>query len=189
MANQLISVLSQNTDEKDKLKQGFESFNYQLSVFSNIDAITKDVSSNHPVMIMIDYNSIVAADRAKVISLFKVIKSARSIVFNVPEDTDRRLAFYELGATRVFDKSYALENITHSVLWLATVLSSSEESKRLYSKGQLEDIPLYTLINSLGSENRSGILKIVTENNSGKIYFAEGDIMPCKAKFESRVRK
>ena len=68
MANQLISVLSQNTDEKDKLKQGFESFNYQLSVFSNIDAITKDVSSNHPVMIMIDYNSIVAADRAKVIS-------------------------------------------------------------------------------------------------------------------------
>ena len=183
MANQLISVLSQNTDEKDKLKQGFESFNYQLSVFSNIDAITKDVSSNHPVMIMIDYNSIVAADRAKVISLFKVIKSARSIVFNVPEDTDRRLAFYELGATRVFDKSYALENITHSVLWLATVLSSSEESKRLYSKGQLEDIPLYTLINSLGSENRSGILKIVTENNSGKIYFAEGDIMSAEVGF------
>ena len=183
MAAQLISVLSQNNDEKEQLKQDFESFNYQISVFINIDAITKDVSTNNPILIMIDYNSIVSADRTKVISLFKIIKSVRSVVFNVPEDTDRRLAFYELGATRVFDKSYALENITHSVLWLANVLSNSEESKRLYSKGQLEDISLTTLINTLGSENRSGILKIVTENNSGKIYFCEGDIISAEVGF------
>ena len=93
------------------------------------------------------------------------------------------MAFYELGATRVFDKSYALENILHSVLWLADVLSTSDESKRLFSKGQLEDISLITLINTLGSENRSGILKIVTENNSGKIYFSEGDIISAEVGF------
>jgi hypothetical protein len=183
MAAQLISLLSQKDEEKEKLRTDIESFNYQVHVFDKIESITKDVSTNHPILIMIDYGSILIADRSKVIALFKAIKTTRSIVYNVPEDTDRRLAFYELGATRVFDKSYALENILHSVLWLANVLSTSDESKRLFSKGQLEDIPLSTLINTLGSENRSGILKIVTQNNSGKIYFSEGDIISAEVGF------
>ncbi|MEJ2542488.1 MAG: DUF4388 domain-containing protein [Calditrichaceae bacterium] len=183
MAAQLISILSQKDEEKEKLRSDIESFNYQVHVFNKIEAITKEVSTNHPILIMIDYSSILVADRSKVINLFKAIKITRTIVYNVPEDTDRRLAFYELGATRVFDKSYALENILHSVLWLANVLSTSDESKRLFSKGQLEDIPLSTLINTLGSENRSGILKIVTENNSGKIYFADGDIISAEVGF------
>ena len=183
MAAQLISVLSQNDEEKEKLRKDIESFNYQVHVFDKIETITKEVSTNHPILIMIDYNSILLADRSKVINLFKAIKATRTIVYNVPEDTDRRLAFYELGATRVFDKSYALENILHSVLWLANVLSTSDESKRLFSKGQLEDISLNSLINTLGSENRSGILKIVTENNSGKIYFSEGDVISAEVGF------
>ncbi|MBN1408924.1 MAG: DUF4388 domain-containing protein [Calditrichaceae bacterium] len=183
MAAQLISILSQKDEEKEKLKSDIESFHYQVHVFDKIETITKDVSINHPILIMIDYSSILIADRSKVINLFKAIKTTRTIVYNVPEDTDRRLAFYELGATRVFDKSYALENILHSVLWLADVLSTSDESKRLFSKGQLEDISLITLINTLGSENRSGILKIVTENNSGKIYFSEGDIISAEVGF------
>ncbi len=183
MAAQLISILSQNNEDKEKLRNDIESFNYQVHLFDKIDAITKEVVTNHPILIMIDYNSILIADRAKVIALFKAIKTTRTILYNVPEDTDRRLAFYELGATRVFDKSYALENILHSVLWLANLLSASDESKRLYSKGQLEDISLNALINTLGSENRSGILKIVTENNSGKIYFCEGDIVNAEVGF------
>jgi hypothetical protein len=183
MAVQLISILSQNDEEKEKLRNDIESFNYQVHLFDKIETITKEVATNHPILIMIDYNSILIADRSKVIALFKAIKTTRTIVYNVPEDTDRRLAFYELGATRVFDKSYALENILHSVLWLANVLSASDESRRLYSKGQLEDISLNALIYTLGSENRSGILKIVTENNSGKIYFCEGDIVNAEVGF------
>ncbi|MEJ2054718.1 MAG: DUF4388 domain-containing protein, partial [Calditrichaceae bacterium] len=183
MPEELISILSKNSDEKDILKHDFETSNYKISVFNNIEVTTKNITENNPILIMVDYSAIVVADRSKVIDLFKAIKSTRSIVYNVPEDTDRRLAFYELGATRVFDKSYALENISHSVRWLANVLSNDDDGKRLYSKGQLEDISLTTLINTLGMENRSGILKIVTANNSGKVYFNEGDIVNAEVGF------
>ena len=39
MAAQLISVLSQNDEEKEKLRKDIESFNYQVHVFDKIETI------------------------------------------------------------------------------------------------------------------------------------------------------
>lgn len=188
MSNLTIFILSSNNDTVAQFRDTFLSSGYGIQLFDEINAAIKNISKDNSGLILIDYEMIVNAERKVVIDLFKMVKMIKAVVFNVPEDTDRRLAFYELGATRVFDKSNSIEEIAIRIQWLLQVLSEKDESHRLYSKGSLENIPLTTLINTLGKENRSGVLKIVTENNSGKIYFNDGDITSAEVGSHSGER-
>jgi len=188
MSNLKIYILTSDENSATQFQERFVSVGYDVNIFQEINEVLRNVNENNLLLILVDYDSIVAAERKTVIELFKIVKITRAVVYNVPEDTDRRIAFYELGATRVFDKSTSVENISNSIRWLLQVLSSSDDGRRLYSKGKIEDIPLTTLINTLGRESRSGVLKIITENNSGKIYFNNGDITSAEVGFHHGER-
>lgn len=183
MANLTIFLLSSDKHIKEQFRDQLSGSGYRILLFDDINDVIKNIPAENPLLVLIDYDTIVSSDRKAVIDLFKIIRINQSMVFNVPQDTDRRIAFYELGATRVFDRSYTFENISSSVQWLLNLLTSIDERQQLFSKGKLEDIPLTSLIDTLGKESRSGVLKIVTANNSGKIYFNEGDITHAEVGF------
>jgi hypothetical protein len=183
MADHLIYILSADDQTAGQLSEQFSASGYGVNYYGDLNSLIKTLVNNNVLLVLIDYECIVTAERKIVIDLFKMVKKIRSVVFNVPNDTDRRLAFYELGATRVFDKSASLDHVYNSVLWLLHVLASTDEKHKLYSQGTLDDIPLSSLINTLGNESRSGVLKVVTENNNGKIYFIEGDIISAEVGF------
>ena len=185
MANLSIFLLSSDNHVKEQFRDQLSGTGYSFRLFDEINDVIKNITAENPLLVLIDYETIVSSDRKAVIDLFKIVRINQSMVFNVPQDTDRRLAFYELGATRVFDRSYTFENISSSVQWLLNLLTSIDERQQLYSKGKLEDIPLTSLIDTLGKEGRSGVLKIVTANNSGKIYFNEGDITHAEVGFHA----
>ncbi len=176
MSKEIVYILDADESRTDFFKNSLKEDGYDTNILSDIASSIDQLADETFLIILIDYRSIVTADRNKVISFFKILNNRNVIVYNVPEDANRRLAFYELGARWVYDSSYSLEEVYYSLRWLLSILSSEFEGHRLFSKGNLEDMPLPVLISTLGRENRSGILKIVTENNSGKIYFYNGDI-------------
>ena len=55
-------------------------------------------------------------------------------------------------------------------------ITAESNPQKLVSKGKLKNTSVASLINKIGRENRSGVLKIATTANSGKIYFYNGDL-------------
>ncbi|MBN2424275.1 MAG: DUF4388 domain-containing protein [Calditrichaceae bacterium] len=177
MSSHTIVVLDSNYDHTEILSGFIESEGYQNIICETIAQADEQVAKHKNSIIMLNYQVILESKRAEVIEFFKkLINRNRLIMYNVPDNADQRLAFYELGAQRVFDTSFSLEEVFYSLKWLLRNLSELESDQQLYSKGKLEDTSLVNLINSLGRENRTGVLKIVSRNNSGKIYFQNGDI-------------
>ncbi|MGD9900688.1 MAG: DUF4388 domain-containing protein, partial [Calditrichaceae bacterium] len=160
----------------DILVNHFNKVEYHTTVLADIPQAMKQVSEEPFLMILVDYEAIVASPRNDVISFFKLLHERNLVVFNVPDNANQRLAFYELGARRVFDQSLELDEVYQSLQLLIKVLEKTTGGDVQYSRGKLEDMSLTSLINSLGKEGRSGILKIVTKYNSGKIYFVNGNI-------------
>jgi len=79
-----------------------------------------------------------------------------------------------LGAKRVFDTSHPLDEVYYGLVWPLKSLWEGSGKNLLISSGTLEDVSLKSLISTIGREQRTGILKIVTSKNSGKIYFKDG---------------
>ncbi len=176
MEMQKIFILDSDKNRTELLVNHFEKDNFSASVLTGIPEAMKQLSEEKFLMILVDYEAIVASSRKDVISFFKLLYDHNLVVFNVPDNANQRLAFYELGAKRVFDQSLELDEVYQSLQLLLKVLAKSSGGDILYSRGKLEDMSLTSLINSLGKEGRSGILKIVTKHNSGKIYFVNGNI-------------
>lgn len=172
-----IIILDSNHDHREILSGFVESEGYQAQVCNSFEDALKRIQANDNGMILLNYQVILESNRSEVIGFFKkLVTTNRLILYNIPENADQRLAFYELGAQRVFDTSFSLEEVFYSLKWLLRNMTELETDQQLYSKGRLEDMSLVNLINSMGRENRTGVLKIVSRNNSGKIYFQNGDI-------------
>lgn len=176
MPDKTIYVLDNDPSRVEIFKEHFSNDELEVLHLNDLPQSSQDLISEKTLTTILDYQIIVNAEREEVVLFFKSLKNSNLVVYGVPENASRRLAFYELGARRVYDTSFPLEEICHSMKWFLHILSISESGQKGYSKGKLEDISLTTLINSLGKESRSGVLKIVTMHNSGKIYFYNGDI-------------
>lgn len=183
MQSNKIFILDTDQSNTDFFTDHLREDDVNIEVVRTLNEIGRYASEQDFRLAMVNYDTIVEADRSKVVEMFKQLLGHNLIVYNVPAKANRRLAFYDLGASRVYDVSQSLFELCYSLKWLLTSTNEATVIKDQYSAGKLEDIPLTTLIKIFGKENRTGVLKIVTQYNSGKIYFNRGDIDDAQVGF------
>lgn len=171
-----LIILSDPGERSGKLISLLESGEYSIHSTEKITEVSKKISSSDITLILINYESIVKDERNNLISLFKNARKTKFVVYDVPEDATRRLAFYRLGAYRILDNKYTVEDIFYFSKNTLTGLEAEAELKESHISGSLDDFNLPGLINIFGREKRSGVLRIQTPISSGKIYFNKGNI-------------
>ena len=176
MSDKKIYIFNSTKTDIVRLTELFREEGQTLEVHSKIPSSGESFPHDSALVYLFDYETIAQSSRDDVIRFFQQISQHNIVVYNVPENADRRMAFYDLGARRVFDRLSALEEIFYGTRWLIEEVLKAKEEDTLFSRGQLEDIPLATLISSLGQEKRTGVLKLITPLSSGKIYFYQGNI-------------
>jgi signal recognition particle receptor subunit beta len=176
MSLNYILILSNKELRTEKLISLFKREEYEVEIVDKIADAVEIIASSEIAVFLINYNSILNTDRKALVSLFKDAQKTNFIVYDVPRDAIRRLAFYRLGAYRILDKNYTDEEIFFFSNNLLTHSDDGTELEEFYFKGNLEDFSLSGLINIFGREKRSGLLRIQTPVSSGKIYFNSGDI-------------
>ena len=174
MSQYPIVILDNDEQRADFFESRFLRDEHHVDIYKNITALLDKTEQHREAAFLIEYNTITSEQREDVIQFYKEFSLQNIFMFDVPDNANKRLAFYELGAKRVFDTSQPLEEIYHGLLWPLKNLWEGTGKNLLISSGTLEDVSLKSLISTIGKEQRSGILKIVTNKNSGKIYFKDG---------------
>jgi signal recognition particle receptor subunit beta len=181
MNSSKILILGNDKKRSNLLISLFKEKNIEVLDAQNIPDADSILSSSDLDLILIEYISIVNAEREKLIELFRDARRTKFVIFDVPHDAQRRLAFYKVGAYRILSVNYDVEDIYFfSENLLSTEKPSLEEKESRFS-GRLQDFSLSGLINSFGKEKRSGVLRIQTPVSSGKIYFNNGHIYHASA--------
>jgi len=176
MAEKHVTIVDSDLAQVEFFDNLLAEEGFYSSSFPAIPDLFDQKDADSSLLFLVNYQVVLAADRSDVISLFQNLKNQGIVVYNVPENANRRLAFYDLGALRVYDSSYSPQEVFFSIKWLMKVLTSEETADESHSHGRLEDIPVKDLILLLGRENRTGVLKIISNNNSGKLYFFDGNV-------------
>lgn len=175
-----IFILDTKQEQAELLNTQFAETEYQVLIFQTVNQLASEIESDSPALCLLDYPTLLDMQREEVIQLFKQINQFEIAVYNVPQDATRRLAFYELGARRVYDSGHSLEELSYSIRWLMRAISDGDLRQTNYSHGDLKNITLDTLIPLLSAEQRSGILTIHAGKGSGKIYFMQGNILDAQ---------
>jgi signal recognition particle receptor subunit beta len=171
-----LLILSGQDDRTKELVSLLENGKYTIHATEKISEAKDKISSSEIALILINYSSIVKAERNKLISLFKDARRTKFVIYDVPEDAMRRLAFYRLGAYRILDKKYTVQDIYYFSENTLTEVETDDTLKESHISGSLQDFNLPGLINIFGREKRNGVLRIQTPVSSGKIYFNNGNI-------------
>jgi len=159
----------------------FKEKNIEVHDAENLSKADEIISSVELDLILIEYSAIVNAEREKLIDLFRDAQRTKFVIFNVPHDAARRLAFYKLGAYRILGINYDVEDVYYFCYNLLSSVKPALEEKESRFSGRLQDFNLSGLINNFGKEKRSGVLRIQTPVSSGKIYFNNGHIYHASA--------
>jgi Domain of unknown function (DUF4388) len=174
MSQYPIVILDNDENRADFFESRFLRDEHQVDIYKNITALLENTQKHKEAAFLVEYNTITSEERKDVILFYKEFALQNIFMFDVPDNANKRLAFYELGAKRVFDTSQPLEEVYYGLRWPLKSLWDSSGKNLLISSGLLEDVSLKSLISTIGKEQRTGILKIVTTKNSGKIYFKDG---------------
>ena len=181
MSFEKILLLGKDKKRAHLLISLFKEKQFDASVVEKISEADNLISSSELTLILIDYRAIIDAKRQELITLFKNAQKSKFVIFDVPEDATRRLAFYRLGAYRILDENYNVEDIYYFCENLLTNNKAAQDHKDARFSGRLQDFNLPGLINSFGKEKRSGVLRITTPKSSGKIFFNLGHIYHASA--------
>lgn len=188
MSQYSIIVIDTEENRTDYFKNVFLRDDHEITVFKSISDAINNVKDSHPTAFIVEYTTLTSEKRPDVIRFFKDFTPFNIFIYNVPDNANKRLAFYELGAKRVFDTSQPLDEIFYALVWPLKNIKTETTKNMTISSGKLEDIPLKNLLSTLVREERTGILKIVTENNSGKIYLRDGIVVHARVGLHDGVR-
>ncbi|MCB0281414.1 MAG: DUF4388 domain-containing protein [Calditrichae bacterium] len=188
MSQYSIVVIDSEENRTDYFKNVFLKDDHEITVYKNIAEAISQVKDSQPTAFLVEYITLTAEKRPDVIRFFTDFTPYNIFIYNVPDNANKRLAFYELGAKRVFDTSQPLDEIFYALIWPLKNIKTETTKNMSISSGKLEDIPLKNLLSTLVREERTGILKIITENNSGKIYLRDGIIVHATVGLHDGVR-
>jgi len=175
-SEQNIVIIDADESHVEVYHSYVESDGYKPLIFESISSFLEQAEISKLPLALINYATLLKSDRKQVIHFFQQMGQKNIFVFNVPQNANKRLAFYELGARRVYDSAVSLEEVYYSIRYFIRAFSQSKDTATVYSQGRLEDVNLAVLFRMLGREARSGILKIYSEKNSGKIFFWKGHV-------------
>ncbi len=176
MSHYSVVILDSDESRTEYFESMFRKDEHVVRTHSTIGSTIKHTSKSEKIAFLVEYNTLISENRLDVIKFFKEYSKQNIFMFNVPENANKRLAFYELGAKRVFDTSHPLDEVYYALVWPIKNMAPGTNKNLMISSGKLEDVSLKSLINNLVREERTGILKVLTESNSGKIYFKDGHI-------------
>ncbi len=179
MPEKQIYILDKEPEQAIVLNELFAQDQLEAKSLHSVSELSDQINSESFLICLIDYPTLLTAEREEVVNAFRQLRNNELIVFNVPENASKRLAFYDLGAHRVYDLSHSLEEVYHSVSWMLKITDQEENTIR-HSHGRLEDIPLEVLIPIISAEERSGVLTVHSLDSSGKIFFFEGNIIDAR---------
>ncbi len=179
MPEKQIYILDKESEQANLLIDLFAQDQFEAKALHSVSELSEQIDPETFFICLIDYPTLLTAEREKVVNAFRQLRNNELIVFNVPENASRRLAFYDLGARRVYDLSHSLEEMYYSVSWMLKITGQEENTIR-HSRGRLEDLPLDALIPIISGEERSGVLTVHSLNSSGKIFFYEGNIIDAR---------
>jgi len=181
MNSNKVLILAADEKRSNLLVSLFKEKKIEVLNSTNLPEADSLLSSTDLDLILIEYNSIVSAEREKLIELFRDARRTKFVIFDVPHDAVRRLAFYKLGAYRILGVNYDIEDIYFFSENLLSKEKPVTEIKESRFSGRLQDFNLSGIINNFGKEKRSGILRIQTPVSAGKIYFNNGHIYHASA--------
>jgi len=172
-----IVILSSRDEYGAKLESLLKGEQYNVVITEHIDQAADKISNSEVAFFLISYDSIVKSERKVLAELFKNARQTKFVVYNVPNDATRRLAFYRLGAYRILNNECDVEELFYFVNNALRKIKPDSELKEPHFSGSLQDFNLAGLIMIIGRERRSGILRIRTPVSTGKIYFNQGSIV------------
>jgi hypothetical protein len=181
MKSRKIILLDHEKTHIDLLSGSFSQDGFECVSADKLTAFSGQSVSEDHLMVLINYQTLIQSGREEVVAFFKSLAEKSAIVYNVPENASQRMAFYELGALRVFGASYSIEEIYFSAGWIMNQLLQQDKDQPFYSSGSLRDFPLTALLQTLGKEKKNGVLKVITAYNSGNIIFQNGEICDAQA--------
>jgi signal recognition particle receptor subunit beta len=176
MASQNILILSSQDSFTDNLVRLLKTEDLDMKVSENLVDAAGKISSFPVSLFLVNYNIILKAERTQLISLFKDARKTKFVLYQVPADATRRLAFYRMGAYRVLDELYDSNDVVHFCQNVLAGVEADGGLKETRFSGSLQDFNLAGLINIFGKEKRNGVLRIQTPLGAGKIYFNNGHI-------------
>ncbi|MBD3225728.1 MAG: DUF4388 domain-containing protein, partial [Caldithrix sp.] len=183
MTENKVLLINNQTHDTDLYKHSLISDGYYPVHCESLETANQIIQDQDIQITLLDYNIITNEKRPTVVNFFKFVSEGMVILYNVPENGNQRIAFYELGASRVFDTSWLAEEVYYSIRYLLHSLAPDQTNKPYVSRGRLEEMNLPNLIRTLGRERSNGVLKITSQHNSGKIYFHDGDIDEAQVGF------
>ena len=111
MISSKIICLSSHSTRTDELVSFLRKDNHFVTHVEKINAAAEKISSQDVLLILINYNSIVRAERNELATLFQNARSKKVVVYDVPNDATRHQAFYRLGAYRILKDTYEIADI------------------------------------------------------------------------------
>ncbi|HED11807.1 MAG TPA: DUF4388 domain-containing protein [Caldithrix abyssi] len=169
-----LAILDSDEKRLEYLKSVFKRDDYKVFSFVDIQPLLEQLAQNPMAAILLEYGTLTHSERNEIVRIFRQYDHNNIFIYNLPDDANRRLAFYELGARRVFDVSSPVEEIYYALKGPLQNFSRSTPGTELVSTGDLQEMPLKNLLSTMGKEERSGVLRLFSNQMAGKIYFKQG---------------
>jgi hypothetical protein len=176
MSEATILILDRNSHQKEYFLSSFKEENIPAREAENVASFSELVQNTENPFILMDYSTLVAEEREAIIQLFRTIPRKAAVVFNVPPDANRRNVFYELGALRVYDKQFTLEEVYRNLKWWMQLQKQHPAENSADIQGELQQVDFLKLLWGIAAGQQTGVLKIVTKRNIGYLFFEQGQI-------------
>jgi len=176
MKENKILLLDEDSKRSSAIDKGIKSKDIDLVIINSEDDLEKNIKDSNCSILLITQHSLAQVSKSNIKTIFSQSDNTKILLYNVPHDATKVIAFYKLGAYRVLDESYDSDEIVEYVNNLYYQHSNNGKHEETRFSGSLNDLSLPDLINSFGRDKVSGVLRVYTPYCSGKIIFHKGNI-------------
>ena len=142
-----ILILTDKEEEKKFFTSKCKEKELEPTIPGSVKETHDLLSSLYFPVSLISYSVITKSERGQIVSLFKNTSKSKFILFDVPEDAKKRLAFYKMGAYKILDINYNQEEIVYICNNFYKKQDASIGTDETRFSGNLEDFNLAELIN------------------------------------------
>jgi len=176
MKENQILLFDEDEERSSTIESGFKTKDIDCVLINSENELEKIVNNSKNSIVLITHQSLAKVSKSNIKSLFNQADSQKILVYSVPNDATKIIAFYKLGAYRVLDESFDSTEIVEYINNLYYQHNNNDKHEETRFSGSLSDFSLADLINSFGRDKVSGVLRVYTPYCSGKIIFNKGDI-------------
>ena len=176
MKENKILLFDEDIERSAVIDSGFKAKDINSVLINTEIELENLVSDSQNNIVLITHQSLAKVSKSNIKSLFKQADTKKILVYAVPNDATKIIAFYKLGAYRVLDETFDSVEIVEYVNNLYYQHNNNGKHEETRFSGSLSDFSLADLINSFGRDKVSGVLRVYTPYCSGKIIFNTGDI-------------